>query len=185
MLVLAACCIFIGAAPWAISPVLGEGIASWSFAMIDRESAGAALAPLQWAGAIALALVVLATALALWLRYRFAVSPFDRTATWGCGFLAPTPRIQYTSSSFAQMLADLFGWALRPRVQWPGKLALFPGPENFRSESTDPILERGVIPGLQAGARLIARFRIFQQGSVQLYLLYIFVALIALLVWRY
>ena len=92
--------------------------------------------------------------------------------------------MQYTSSSFAQMLVWLFGWALRPRVRVPADLPLFPRQAEFQSEVDDPVLDEVVLPAFQSGARLFSWFRIFQQGNIQLYLLYIFVTLVALLLWR-
>ena len=107
-----------------------------------------------------------------------------KSETWGCGYLAPTPRMQYTSSSFAQMLVELFGWALRPRTHRPGELSLFPRKTAFHSAVPDTVLDEAVLPALRFGAWLFSWFRVFQQGSIQTYLLYIFLALIALLLWR-
>ena len=92
--------------------------------------------------------------------------------------------MQYTASSFAQMIVDLFGWALRPHRKKPTIVALFPGQTDFQSEVPDAILDGAVLPVFRYGARLIVLLRVFQQGSVQTYLLYIFIALLALLLWR-
>jgi hydrogenase-4 component B len=92
--------------------------------------------------------------------------------------------MQYTSSSFAQMLVGLFGWALRPHTRKPRNLPLFPGKINFHSEVVDPVLDEAVLPAFRLGAWLFTWFRVFQQGSVQTYVLYLFLALIALLLWR-
>ena len=117
----------------------------------------------------------------LWLLLRNSV--VSRSATWGCGYVAPTPRMQYTSSSFAQMLVALFGWALRPRAHKPRDLPLFPGKTTFHSEVTDTVLDDAVLPSFRVAAWLASWLRVFQRGSVQAYLLYIFLALIALLLW--
>src|SRR5262249_11782237 len=118
----------------------------------------------------------------LWWRLRGGL--VLKASTWGCGYVAPTARMQYTASSFAQMLVGLFGWALRPRSRMPSKLPLFPTKTSFHSEVPDTVLDDAVLPAFRFGARLFARGRVFQQGSVQGYLLYIFLALIALLLWR-
>src|SRR4029450_4643534 len=93
--------------------------------------------------------------------------------TWGCGYAAPSPRLQYTSSSFAQMLVDLFAWALRPKVAAPEQLPFLPGKPSFHSEVKDTVLEEAVLPSFRAVAWLFSWFRWIQQGSVQMYLLYI------------
>ena len=41
-----------------------------------------------------------------------------------------------------------------------------------------------VLPAFRFGAWLFSWLRVFQQGSIQTYLLYIFIALIALLLWH-
>jgi hydrogenase-4 component B len=92
--------------------------------------------------------------------------------------------MQYTSSSFAQMLVELFRWPLRPRTHQPKDLPLFPTKAEFHSTVPDAVLDEAVLPAFGFGAWLFSWFRVFQQGNIQAYLLYIFLVLIALLLWR-
>jgi hydrogenase-4 component B len=92
--------------------------------------------------------------------------------------------MQYTSSSFAQLLVGLFAWALRPRSRRPTGLPLFPQKAAFQSEVPDTVLDEAVLPAFRFGGWLFSWFRVLQQGSIQTYLLYIFIALIVLLLWR-
>jgi hydrogenase-4 component B len=92
--------------------------------------------------------------------------------------------MQYTASSFAQMLVALFAWALRPRRRQPGELPLFPPPSQFHSEVPDVVLDRALLPVFRSGAWLAGCLRVFQRGSIQLYLLYVFLILVLLLMWR-
>jgi hydrogenase-4 component B len=180
---LAAGCIFIGIAPLVIAPVFNAVVRIWAPEMAAGPEL-AALAPLDWISWMGLLLTAglfLGGAL-LWLRLHHSV--VEKAATWGCGYVAPTPRLQYTASSFAEMLVSLFGWALRPRAHKPGRLPLFPGKTEFHSEVPDAVLEEAVLPAFRIGVRLSAWFRVFQQGSIQTYLMYMFLALIALLLWR-
>jgi hydrogenase-4 component B len=182
--VLAACCFVIGLAPLLVAPVLGQGISAWAPDLADAGRCLAALAPLGWITVMGLFLVgaLALVGAVLWLRLRRAVVTTD--TTWGCGYVAPTPRMQYTSSSFAQMLVGLFAWALRPRTHKPRDLPLFPEKSAFHSEVPDAVLDEAVLPAFRFGAWLLSCLRVFQQGSIQTYLLYIFIALIALLLWR-
>jgi len=82
------------------------------------------------------------------------------------------------------MLVGLFGWALRPRTHRPKNLPLFRDKTSFHSEVPDAVLDEAVLPAFRFGGRLITRVRVLQQGSIQAYLLYIFIALIALMLWR-
>jgi hypothetical protein len=82
------------------------------------------------------------------------------------------------------MLVGLFGWALRARTRRPAPLPLFPQQTEFHSEVPDPILDEAVLPAFRFGGWLFSWLRPFQHGTVQTYLLYVFLALIALLLWR-
>jgi hydrogenase-4 component B len=184
MAVLAGCCFLIGLAPLVVAPVLERGAFVWAPEFAREAPRLAALAPLGWISLMGVSLVaglsLAGAALGLVLRK----GGIERYGTWGCGYLAATPRIQYTSSSFAQMLVLLFSWALRPRTHRPGELPLFPKRADFHSEVPDAVLDEAVLPTFHFGAWLFSWLRIMQQGNVQIYLLYIFLALAALLLWR-
>lgn len=180
---LVACCFLIGLAPLLIVPIVGQGVSAWAPGLKDAGPRLVALAPLGWITAMGLGLLaaLLAVGAVLWLRLRHSV--VEKGVTWGCGYVAPTPRMQYTSSSFAQILVGIFGWALRPRTRKPRNLPLFPQKTAFHSEVPDTVLEEAVLPALRLGGWLFSWSRVFQQGSIQTYLLYIFIALIALMLW--
>jgi hydrogenase-4 component B len=183
MAVLAACCFFIGLAPGLVAPALGRAVAAWAPEVEDAEARLAELAPLGWVSVMGLLLVAALLVGAAVLLARVRAGPVGSAGTWGCGYAAPSPVMQYTSSSFAQTLVGLFAWALRPRVAAPGELPLFPRQAHFHSEVPDAVLDEAVRPAFAAGARIFSWFRVFQGGSIQTYLLYIFVILLALLLW--
>jgi hydrogenase-4 component B len=184
MAVLVACCFIIGLAPLLIAPLLGAAVAAWAPEVGDAGSRLGTLAPLGWITMMALGLLGGLLLCGIALRLRLRHGPVEAGPTWGCGYALPTPRMQYTSSSFAQMLVGLFAWALRPRIKEPSHLPLFPKRAAFHSEVPDVVLDEAVLPALRFGAWLSSWFRVFQQGSIQSYLLYIVIALMALLMWR-
>jgi hydrogenase-4 component B len=184
MAVLVACCFLIGLAPLLTIPVLEKAVAVWSPGLTDAGPHLATLAPFGWITVVGCGLIAALVVTGAMLRLRLRHSPVAEGATWGCGYVAPTPRMQYTSSSFAQMLVGLFRWALRPRTHKPKNLPLFPHKAEFHSAVPDTVLDEAVLPAFRFGAWLFTWFRVFQQGSIQTYLLYIFLALIVLLLWR-
>ncbi len=97
---------------------------------------------------------------------------------------AQAPRVQYTSSSFAQMLVGLFAFALRPQERAPRLSGPFPAPSAYHSEVPDAVLDRLLLPLLRAGANAFGSLRFIQRGSVQAYLGYILFTLVLLLVWK-
>jgi hydrogenase-4 component B len=182
--VLVGCCFLIGLAPMLVAPILGAAVSAWDPAMKDAGSRLVVLAPLGRITVMNLILIVAVLLASVVLRWRLRHGLVEKAATWGCGYAAPTPRMQYTSSSFAEMLVGLFGWALRPRSRRPSDLPLFPAKTDFHSHVPDTVLDEAVLPALRFMVWLFSWFRVFQRGSIQTYLLYIFIALIALLLWR-
>ena len=186
MAALVACCLFIGLFPARVAPALAMGVEAWSPGSEATGGGIEGLAPLGWVGEMGFALLAGLSIVAVSLRWVVRRRPVAEGTTWGCGYAAPTERMQYTSSSFAEFLVKLFAWALVPRVRkpTPRRLALFAGASGFHSEVPDAVLDRGLLPAFRVGAWLLSRLRVLQRGSIQAYLLYIFLALLALLLWR-
>ncbi len=112
----------------------------------------------------------------------------EQTGTWDCGYAAPTARMQYTQSSFAQPITMLFRNLLglrakRPSIGGPGVAGLFPAGASFASAAGD-VFMRAFRPAFTAFAFIAARLHFLQAGRVQLYVLYIAATLLILLVWK-
>ena len=179
MLALAALCAFIGVAPSAIVPALEAAIASWSPAGAATSPGLLGLAPLREVGLASAALVALVAIIVAATR-RLGRSG-ARVGTWDCGYARPTSRMQYTASSFGQPIAGMFAWVLRPRLHRPRVEGVFPGAATLESHVDDATLDRVIVPVSNLIAQRFGWFRRFQQGLVQSYVLYILIAVIALL----
>jgi hydrogenase-4 component B len=183
MAVLAGCCFAIGLAPQLVAGLFDRAAAAWAPRLTNRPLLTQA-APLLWVSALAVALVGALLVGALLLRALLRRGPVGSAGTWDCGYAAPTRRIQYTSSSFAETLVGLFSWALRPRVQAPPRLELFPSKTHFHSEVPETVLDEAVVPTFRFAAWCFSWVRWLQRGGVHSYLLYVFLILIVLLLWR-
>jgi hydrogenase-4 component B len=181
--VLVVCCVLIGLFPVWVIPIMGQATLAWVPDANDAAPLLAALAPLDKVMWMGLLLVGLLVAGGFLLRLGIRRNVLERRSTWGCAYVAPTSRMQYTSSSFAEMLVGLFSWALRPQTRQPTNLPLFPGKTRFQSEVPETVLDEAVLPAFRLTASILSPLRVFQQGSIQAYLLYIFIALIGLLLW--
>jgi hypothetical protein len=138
------------------------------------------LAPLHLLTVTGLALLALTGAAAVILARS---APRRHTAsgpTWDCGYAAPSSRMQYTASSFAQTLVEFFSWALRPDVHASTPGGLFPAPTKFRTHVPDTVLDRAVLPLSRRGASTLRWFRWVQHGNVHLYIVYILAAILVL-----
>lgn len=184
MFVLAAICVGLGVFPALVAPVVEQAVGVWQPTLVDAGLKLSPLAPLESIGSAAAALLAFMTASALYLAWRLHSGEIGHTETWGCGYMAPTARMQYTGSSFGQMLVRIFGWALRPQITLPELRGIFPSSARFRSEVPDFILSRLVLPAFWQLARLFSWFRLLQQGSIHAYLVYILVIVVVLLLWR-
>ncbi len=182
--ILVGCCLIIGLAPGRFAPVLERAVWTWADPSVDSPARLVLLAPLREVTQVGIVLLgslfVVGGLLARVTRGALVSSQ----ATWACGYAAPSPRMQYTSSSFAQMLVGMYGWILRPRVRRPDPLPNFPQNAEFHSTVPDAVLDELAIPGFRFAAWAFSWFRVFQQGTMQLYILYIFIALIVLLACR-
>jgi NADH:ubiquinone oxidoreductase subunit 5 (subunit L)/multisubunit Na+/H+ antiporter MnhA subunit len=131
-------------------------------------------------GAFALLLPGLALLRWLLLRRRH---PAGRTVTWDCGYTAPTPRMQYTGSSFVQPLLAFFAPLVRIRQRLTPPQGLFPAPGKFETTTDDPVLRAGYGSLFRWGNRVFSWLHWVQHGHLTLYLLYMTLTLIILLLW--
>jgi hypothetical protein len=106
------------------------------------------------------------------------------SVTWDCGYAAPTPRMQYTASSFADPLTRQFRFLLRTQRRMTPPAGLFPTAASLSSETPDVYRERLYRPLFAAAERMLSRFRWIQHGRLNLYILYIVLTLLALLAWK-
>jgi hydrogenase-4 component B len=184
MAVLVGLCALIGLCPWLVTPLLDRAVRAWAPELASAYVPIATLAPLSWISFIAIALAVVLSLTAVLVRRRWSLRSAERTGTWDCGYVAPGPTMQYSASSFAQTLVGIFSWALRPKFNNPNTRGIFLHKEAFTSHVDDVVLDSVLIPAAELGSRAAKRMKWLQRGSMQAYLLYIFLALIVLLLWR-
>jgi formate hydrogenlyase subunit 3/multisubunit Na+/H+ antiporter MnhD subunit len=98
--------------------------------------------------------------------------------TWGCGYTAPTARMQYSGASFAEGIHRLLPGMLRARVVAPQSTDLFPGPARMSADRQDPFTRAAYEPMLDRGARRFSKLRWVQQGLLHLYILYVVLAVV-------
>jgi len=183
MAVLALLCAFIGLVPMLAAPVLDQVLAGLAQASGQASAQApvrlAALVPLGTLSLLAMALVVVIALMGLVAVRRCRLAP--RTGTWDCGYAEPTSRMQYTATSFAGMIVEMFGWVLRPHVHRPRIEGLFPQSAKAHSHVDEVVLDRMLVPLGRRIERWFAWFHQFQQGLTQQYVLYILVAVVLML----
>jgi len=176
MVLLASVCIGIGFFPLLMAPILDSAVSTWHSGTASLSLFNEA--PLGWISFFAFALLFLITAL-YYLNRRNATAP--TAETWGCGYLAPTSRMQYSASSFAEMLVGLFSGLLRPHGHQPSITGSFPASTRFDSHVPETVLEQIYLPFLQWANNKLAPLRQLQHGHLNIYILYTLLTLVALL----
>jgi len=184
MVVLAVGCVGIGLAAAAMAVVVEPAVAILAGGLHVQPAAVWASGLLGKVAAVALGGLALAVALALLRARLLAGRAVTAAVTWDCGYVAPSPRMQYTASSFADPLTRLFRIFLRTRRRFEPPAGLFPASSSFATETPDVYRERLYGPAFAAVDRFLGRFRWLQHGRLNLYVLYIVLALLALLAWK-
>lgn len=181
MLALLLACAVIGLLPGTLAPLLQSAATTWAPSAGDASLA-APLAPLSRVGATGWGLLLLLAVVGVWLHHRTRGAPRN-VATWGCGYQAPSPRMQYTASSFADFLVSQFRFGLWTERHGGKVSGLFPRPVSFTSHTPDAVLDRVLLPGCRQVARGCCWLRSrVQNGMVPTYLLYVVLTLVFLLV---
>jgi len=181
MLLLLGACAWIGLLPTTVLPLLQGAVVGWAGDMAFALNQ-TFIASLGWIslGGWLLLLALAGTGFWLWIRSRSA--PRD-TTTWGCGYLFPAPRMQYTASSFADSLVRLFQFCLRSDRHGNVVSGLFPPPGRFSSHTPDAVLDLLLTPLFGNIGFVFRRLRaIFQNGEIAIYLSYVALSITALLV---
>ncbi|MEK7705653.1 MAG: proton-conducting transporter membrane subunit [Myxococcota bacterium] len=179
--ILAGLCLTIGLAPWLVMPALDRAVTSFAHgAQTPGLTPLATHVPLAQLSGLAVALLGATVLGWLWQRRR-ATGATPRAVTWDCGYAAPTARMQYTASSFADTLVTLFRGVLHPTTHDAQVRNVLPGASHFATHVDDVVLEGSVLPAFRRAGRALMRARPIQSGRVQVYMLYIFVAMVVML----
>jgi hypothetical protein len=186
MLILAVGCILIGLfAPVVVGSLktVLENITKLQSATVSGNLA-ATTSPLSFIVLGAALFLALLAVLILLRRHLLARRRVEADITWGCGYAQPTARMQYTASSFAQPLTDLFGPLLGTKKKISPPHGLFPEEAALETTTPDISHEQMYRPVFERINEWLSRLHWVQHGKVQLYVLYIAVTLIVLLVWK-
>ncbi len=106
------------------------------------------------------------------------------TPTWACGLPGLDDRMQYSSTAFSKPLRKAFTRIYKPERKVEILYAIqpyFPRAISYRAGRTTSFEKSLYRPAVNAVVLMAHRLRRLQTGNVQVYLLYIFLALLALL----
>jgi hydrogenase-4 component B len=191
MALLALACGTLGVAPWLVLAPLQATVFDVMGAHADMYfdwSAVVANGGFGWVAPlwIALGLGAFLTAIPLGLRLIGANRGRRYYETWGCGRALQTARFEYTATAFANPFKRVFALLYRPvkelDIEFHPESRYFVRTITYYNEGRvifEDALYRPLLRMIQALAR---QARVLQSGSVHGYLVYILIALVALLI---
>lgn len=176
MLTLTALCIALALAPVFFWPAVARAVGAWD----NSWPPAAAPVGLASIGKMQLALALAAMAAMFLLVRKVRANGLRRGLTWDCAYAAPTAHMQYSSGSFAGIVAGWFAWILRPQSVARRPHGLLPVKAFRLRRFPESVLELVIGPvsrGIVRAARAVARL---QHGNLQAYILYVIAALVAM-----
>jgi hypothetical protein len=95
-------------------------------------------------------------------------------STWGCGYTAPTSRMQYTGKSFTKPLSKLFNFVLIEKKNFNELKSneIFPVSRKYSSSYLDFWEHWLINPATKYLDLFIDLFKFIQNGRIQAYVLY-------------
>jgi hydrogenase-4 component B len=190
--ILAVVCAGFGLAAVLILPALASALAGPARVPSPPLRLGSGLSLFMPGGFARMSPTLVAAGLALtiggtWLGVRALGRrrPLRISETWGCGRVVQTPRMEYTSTAFAEPLRRVFVELYRPTqdlsIDFHPESRYFVQSLEYRSEIV-PWFERYLYAPLVARVRRWGiQARAIQSGSAHAYLAYLVIALVGLL----
>jgi hydrogenase-4 component B len=193
MALLTAACVFLGLFPTTfltlLDPVTSQltgqqlsGILSLSNGLVlgTTQPLGGTVSTL---GLVLTGVCLLPIPLVLWLAFgrkaKTRIGP-----TWDCGLKGLTPAMEYTATGFSKPIRMIFKALFRPRREVQREYdysPYFAKTLRFESHIEEAFVTRLYRPLNRGILRLSRRMRAVQAGSIQAYLIYIFITLLLLL----
>ncbi|MDX9786466.1 MAG: proton-conducting transporter membrane subunit [Desulfobacterales bacterium] len=180
MIVLAVACVVIGVLPRGFIQMATQGVSALNlgYGPIPIEPFSLMAGNITLGASVFLALLVLVMFLR---RLLYNGKTIGSAGTWGCGFTQPTPRMQYTGSSYAASILEFFKPVAPLHEHHSAISGLFPKKTHYHGQIGD-IAELHMDTLVVRPVRsLFDKLRWIQHGDIHLYIGYILLAMVVLL----
>jgi len=128
-------------------------------------------------------LMILLTGIIYFIRTKITASKeVTYQPTWGCAYVAPNVKMQYTGKSFSKSFAKLFSFIITEKKKYFELQKTFPLPRIFHSYYEE-FFEKNIIdPVNRRILNFMNYFTFINNGKIQMYVLYGFFFIVALIV---
>lgn len=130
---------------------------------------GETLQPVTWGIWVFILLVIVIWAIRKYIQSRRVAA---LGATWGCGYVAPTEKLQYTAGSFVRSYSKLFRPFLLASKEEKEIQTIFPTEGTYETHIYDRIEKYLIDKPIAAYKSLLGRFVFLQNGKLQYYISY-------------
>ncbi len=183
MYILAGIIVLIGLFPMAFINILSQPVNLYTGTISTTLSplkldVFSVLQPISRAAWLLVLLVI-----SIFMIRKYALSHHKKVTgpTWGCGYVAPTTKIQYTAGSFVRSYSKLFAAFLLIGKHEEEIHEIFPSEAKYHSHPYDKI-EKWLIDGpLKLNKLFMNRFVFLNNGKLQFYILYGVIFILAVL----
>jgi len=129
-------------------------------------------------------LMILLTTLIYFIRTKISISkPSEYLPTWGCGYVAPNVRMQYTAKSFSKSFAKMFSFIVTEKKKYfeIANNKIFPLPRTYMSHYEE-FFEKNFITRINNRIFAFMNYFMFiHNGRLQMYILYGFFFILILI----
>ncbi len=121
--------------------------------------------------------VLLVGILLVYRYFHLKSKPVSYGPTWGCGYTAPSPKQQYTATSYAYNYNHLAKPVLQTKKMMKdiGEDEIFPENRTFVSHSDDIFKSLLIDKPVDLVSGLLKKIAVMQTGLIQHYILYAFI----------
>jgi hydrogenase-4 component B len=180
LLILAGMCIIIGVFPrmFISMALMAVPVSELGYGRIPMEPF------IQMTANISLAAILFFIILLVLIALRLVLyrgKTIRRAGTWGCGFTQPTPKMQYTGTSYAASILEFFRPAAPLQEDHPAIQGRFPQKTHYHSHVDDIAELHMTRVVVNPVLWLFDRLRWIQHGDIHLYIGYILLAIVVLL----
>lgn len=127
------------------------------------------LQPISWAVWILLLLIAGIYGIR---KYFLRNSPVSSSSTWGCGYVAPSVKQQYSAGSFVRSFSKLFAPVLLVEKEEKIVQGIFPTEARYQTHSYDKVEKILIDRILKLNKNFMGRFVFLNNGRLQFYILY-------------
>ncbi len=133
---------------------------------------------IQQVGITAIAIFVIVFLFSI-LRNKFVNLHTTRISVpWGCGYPLQTTRMQYSGTSFSDMMVNIAGKALTAEKEVRPPELFFPLPSFFRTNAKDFVLYKIIQPVSNGFEWITNQFKWLQSSQIQIYVAFSIVILV-------